>query len=236
MYKTFEAFKADYIQSVQRGNQGEVVAPETAYVIYTKTYSTPLRCLVLGRHTDEDGKTSDKHLEIGASGSYAKGSGINWFGQGSGGLKADDNSPTGVSGAADFVAQNFGVTAESQGPGDKFIGSILAAGQWDYAVNDTWVLAGVHGRLPIYCASALTRDNMISARRNALTITGREVLGLLSFGYKMVAPFPQLGIAFQCVDGGAASNASFTAYDQAGVKYGRGDAALEFFNQCGLNI
>lgn len=233
MWLTLEEFTNAYKQSKQRGVQGEEVPPETAFVIYDRTRRNPLNCLVLGRHTDENGKTSDKHLEIPASGSYAPGCGINWFGVGSGGLKADPSKPTGVSGASDHVAENFGVTAEG---GDKFIGSILAAGAWDYAVNDTWVLAGIHSGMPIYCASALTKDNLISARRNALTITGREVLGLLSFGYKMVSPFPQLGTAFQCEDMRVASQATFKAYDEAGDKYSKGDKALEFFNSCGLNL
>ena len=233
MYDNIGSFTGGYNKSKQLAVQGDAVPAGTAYIIYDKTRNNPAQCLVAGRHTDSNGNTTSNHYEIAASGAYAKGCGINWFGDG--GLQANENTPTGVSGAKDMVAQNFGVTAESSGPGDKFIGAILAAGGWNYAVNDAWVLGGVHGMLPVYCASALTKDNMISARRNALTITGREVLGLLTFGYKMVS-HAKLGMAFQCEDWRAAKAASFEQYDAAGEKYNEGKAAIEFFNSHGMNI
>jgi hypothetical protein len=126
MYNTSEQFKTGYEKSKQRGNQGGPVEPSLVYVIYTKTMLIPLRCLVLGRHTDGKGGTSDKHIKIEASGPYGAGCGIDGFGKDEGGLAADPNSPTGVSGAKDHVAENFGIVAESEGPDDKFIGSILA--------------------------------------------------------------------------------------------------------------
>ena len=210
------------------------MTPEVAYKIYTLTYDNPLRGLVMGRHTSTDGKTTPAGRDIPAANGYADGCGINWFGDG--GLKADENSPTLVSGAPDYVAQNFGVTCEVDWQGKKFSGGILGANDWDYAVNDTWVLAGVHRQMPVWCASALTKYNFISVRRNALTITGREVLGLLSFGYERVMGHPSLGVGFESSNAGLAEAADFEKYDAAAAKYVKGTDAIEYFNQCGLNI
>jgi len=235
MFDTFDKFKAAYEKSKQQGNQGGPVSPEVAYKIYTFTYNNPLRGLVMGRHTDKDGKTTPAGRDIPAAGGYREGCGINWFGDG--GLKADETSPTLVSGAPDYVAQNFGVTCEVEAfKGKAFSGGILGANEWDYAINDTWVLAGVHRKMPVWCASALTKDNLISVRRDALTITGREVLGLLMFGYKKVMGHVELGVGFECENHGLAEKADFAQYDAAGERYAKGSEAVQFFNKCGLNI
>jgi hypothetical protein len=234
MFKTLTEFTEAYGKSKQRGNQGGPVTADKAYLIYMRTYDNPLRGLVLGRHTDRDGKTTPAGRDIPASGGYRAGAGINWFGDG--GLIPDKNSPTLVAGAPDFVAQNFGVTSEVDFEGKKFTGGILGAAEWDYAVNDTWVLAGLHRKMPFWCASALTKDNLISVRRDEITITGREVLALLAFGYKKVSGHVELGVGFECENDDIAEAANFVQYDAIGERYAKGKDALEFFNKCGLGI
>jgi hypothetical protein len=192
-YTNLAEFEADYKKSAGRGKAGPGMDAKYAYIIYQKSLKPPLMCCVLGRHIDKKGG----------------GGGIEWFGGGE--LKANANSPTGVSGADDHVAENFGVVAETEGADDKFIGSILAAGGWDLVVNDTWVLAGVHGLLPFYCASLMNAANLLDDTYG-VTITGREVLGLLTFGYKFLC-HDKLGHLFEVKDKALASAATFEKYD-----------------------
>lgn len=115
----------------------------------------------------------------------------------------------------DQFEKNFGYVNDA---GD---GSILMMGgnKWNFTVNDAWLLGGVHSCLPFYAASVITKDNMLHDKY-WLSITGRELLGLASFGYQMVHDHKALGVAFVCKDSGKALAATLADYQLAvaGIK------------------
>ena len=240
---------------------------DVGWAIYSRTKANPLGLCVLGRHINEqydiqrpkrskwapaptDQIKLDKpaHLKkIGEDGlpvvdnfptteikNPESRAGIQWFGPG--GLRMDDSIATGVSGADDYVAQNFGLVAET---GDKFIGSILSASEWDLRINDCWLLGGVNGKLPFYCASKLTVDNLIDTNY-ALTITGREVAGLIKFGYRKESGSEMhtggsVGDVFVSGNHSSATGATFSKYnDLIYNKINTVGAAKLFFSSRGF--
>ncbi len=68
-------------------------------------------------------------------------------------------------------------------------GNLLEMDKWAKAVNDSWILGGVHRRAKFRLASPRTLDNLWNAGGGYLVVTAREILGLLHFGYE----FQQIG-------------------------------------------
>lgn len=86
---------------------------------------------------------------------------------------------------------------------DRKAGSILMMGSinWNFTINDCWLLGGVHAHLPFYPASPLSTVNIFNQDPNhdfTLTITGREFLGLLVGGYTLQEGNPSVGDAMIC--------------------------------------
>ena len=221
-YDTIQEFTLAYNASAGTFGGVRALGAAQAYIIYQRTKATPLGLCVLGRHINE---------------AHGGAVGIQWF---EAGLTVTGASPTGVGGTSDHVAQNFGLVAEhgndvliSDGVyGSAFIGSILAAGGWDLSVNDAWLLAGVHGFLPFYCASPMSAGNLLDAHYG-ITITGREVAGLLAFGYR-IEDNTALGEVFTCRNQPLASDASFATYNALIAGMPTMGAARAFFQQYGL--
>ncbi|WP_319525606.1 hypothetical protein [uncultured Desulfosarcina sp.] len=90
---------------------------------------------------------------------------------------------------------NFGIASQNS------TGSILqmGAGMWHLNINDAWVLGGTHSHQPFYIAFKLSYDNVFSDNnKHNLTITGRELLGLLMSGYKLETGHASLGGVMVC--------------------------------------
>lgn len=110
-------------------------------------------------------------------------------------------------GLDDIERQNFGTTNAGSG------GSVLKADDWSVPMNDSWLLGGVHAHLDFYIASPRTESNILDPQFTA-TVTGRELLGLTTFGYTL-HPNTRLGEVYVCTDQSRALAATFVAYQKA---------------------
>ncbi len=110
-------------------------------------------------------------------------------------------------GLDDVERQNFGRTNVES------VGAVLDTDSWSVAMNDSWLMGGIHAQLDIYLASPRTAANIVDPQFGA-TVTGRELLGLATFGYTL-HPNTQQGEVFVCTDASRARSASFVAYERA---------------------
>jgi hypothetical protein len=94
-------------------------------------------------------------------------------------------------------------------------GSVMNSDNWTLLMNDAWVLGGVHSHTDFYLASRRIPANIEAAVPYGITVTGRELLGLVTFGYEFVQGHPDLGEAARVANAAAANNATFDAYVQA---------------------
>lgn len=113
-------------------------------------------------------------------------------------------------GIDDVERTNFGTTTHGAGGS----GSVLYDSKWTIQMNDAWLLGGIHARLDVYMASPRTAANLLDPEFGC-TVTGREVLGLTTFGYTPRGEHPTLGEAFVCTDPARAEAATFAAYAAA---------------------
>lgn len=98
-------------------------------------------------------------------------------------------------------------------------GSILDAGLWSILANDGWLLGGIHAKTEFHFASPLRWENLWDANANRMTITARETIGILSFGFKIKRPNPKLEAVAYLEDDEAASNSSLIKYKEQILKY-----------------
>lgn len=87
---------------------------------------------------------------------------------------------------ANFRTMNEATAATGQG-------AVLDSPNWTFLVNDAWVLGGLHLGAPFYLASPRTVANLYDLDADHLTVFGRELCALTSFGYAFKSPWPQLG-------------------------------------------
>src|SRR5690242_13771350 len=71
-------------------------------------------------------------------------------------------------------------------------GSILETGSWSLLANEAWVLGGLHAETEFHFASPLRWSNLWDASRDRMTVTGRELLGIVAHGYEIRHPNPKL--------------------------------------------
>jgi hypothetical protein len=74
-------------------------------------------------------------------------------------------------------------------------------------------VGGINAKLDFYLASPRTEANFLDPQFGA-TVTGRELLGLTTFGYSL-HPNTGLGEVYVCTDQGRALTATFVAYENA---------------------
>lgn len=90
---------------------------------------------------------------------------------------------------------------------------------WSVLVNDAWVLGGIHS-LSTFCLSTPRKPGNVYNMRHGhdfyhhLTVLGRELVGLMAFGYAIRRDHPALGEVAVCVDAGLAKAATFAAYSR----------------------
>ena len=109
------------------------------------------------------------------------------------------------------VWKNFGTMNEgAQG------GSVLNSDNWTMLMNDAWLLGGLHSTNPIYLASGRTSENVKGTNpAYPMSVTGRELIGITSFGYEIVSGHPSLGEVARPVNQEAARSASLITYAEA---------------------
>ena len=114
-------------------------------------------------------------------------------------------------GLDDIERENFATTHTASAG----VGSVLKVDDrdWQASLNDSWLMGGIHALLDFYVASPRTRNNIIDPTFGA-TVTGRELLGLTTFGYS-IHPNTRLGEGYVCTDQARALGATFVAYQKA---------------------
>lgn len=110
-------------------------------------------------------------------------------------------------GLDDIERINFGTT------GDRSTGSVLWNKYWSIPLNDSWLMGGIHAGFPFYLASPREIQN-IEDKKFGFTVTGRELIGLLTFGYEL-NPNTTLGEVFECKNRPKAIAATFAKYEAA---------------------
>ena len=64
-------------------------------------------------------------------------------------------------------------------------GSILDTENWSLLANDSWLLGGIHGRTEFHFASRIISENLWDNKKQRPTVMGRELIGIVSLGYKL---------------------------------------------------
>jgi hypothetical protein len=129
------------------------------------------------------------------------------------------------------MIKNFGVVNNDKA------GSILLMGakNWNFTINDTWLIGAAHSKLPFYPASTVSRANIFDDKY-VLSITGRELFGLAMFGYRQVIPeYEALGSAFQVAHPEKAAAATLLEYQHA-MEGLTAEQAAAVFKDAGFRI
>jgi hypothetical protein len=119
-------------------------------------------------------------------------------------VPADESFPS----IDEIMRENLGVTGEDGGGG-----AILDAAHWSLLANDAWLLGGIHAQTEFHFASPLRWENLWDAARGRMTVTAREVIGIVAFGYRIRRTV--LEPVASCEDAGLARAASLPAYQAA---------------------
>jgi hypothetical protein len=90
-------------------------------------------------------------------------------------------------------------------------GNTLKMDKWTMAVNDSWVLGGVHRQANFRLVSPRVMENLWNAD-GYFVVTARELLGLLHFGYELAQVGPWQVLI--CRNKSKAMNASLLEYDR----------------------
>lgn len=75
--------------------------------------------------------------------------------------------------------KNFGIATEFSS------GSISWSNNWTLLMNDALILGGIQKNLPFYLVSKRSAENIWDSRNGRLTVTGRELIAVMTSGYKM---------------------------------------------------
>jgi len=91
-------------------------------------------------------------------------------------------------------------------------GNIQVMDKWAPAVNDCWILGGVHRHAEFELVSVRSLENLWDFRGARHVVTAREILGLLHFGYKMHKTPGQTRL--KCENPVKATEATIEEYDR----------------------
>ncbi|RDK12973.1 hypothetical protein CEJ32_20065 [Enterobacter sp. 9-2] len=89
-------------------------------------------------------------------------------------------------------------------------GNILFLDKWNMAINDAWLLSGIHRHANFRLLSPLAPQNLWNEQAQCHVVIAREILGLLHFGYRAV--WQAQGMVFTCVDTDRANKADLIRY------------------------
>lgn len=107
----------------------------------------------------------------------------------------------------EIMRENLGVMADASGA----TGAVLDAKNWSLLANDAWLLGGIHARTEFHFASPLSWENFWDGQRERMTVTAREAIGIISFGYEIARPTKLEAVAV-CRGPELASGAGLQAY------------------------
>ena len=107
------------------------------------------------------------------------------------------------------------------------IGAILDAERWSLLANDAWLLGGIHAKTEFHFASPLGWDNLWDRELERMTVTGREVLGIMTHGYQIIRPNPKLEAIATCVNIETAMTASLLTYKEQVQRHRTYDAMVK---------
>ncbi|MEP1472308.1 MAG: hypothetical protein ABJK25_15170 [Halieaceae bacterium] len=99
--------------------------------------------------------------------------------------------------------------------GAEGAGTVLDADLWSLLANDAWLLGGIHALTEFHFASPLRHENMWDTADNRMTVTGREVLGIATAGYKIERPVEWMEAVALCIDAAKVSAFSLKSYKNA---------------------
>lgn len=91
-------------------------------------------------------------------------------------------------------------------------GNIQVMDKWSPAVNDCWILGGIHRRADFQIVSERVLKNLWEFKEGRQSVTTRELLGLIHFGYKLKQDGKKN--RYICVDQGAARGSTLQEYDR----------------------
>ena len=113
----------------------------------------------------------------------------------------------------EIMRENLTVMDESaEGTGT---GTILDARLWSLLANDAWLLGGIHAQTEFHFASPLRHENMWDSGVDRMTVTGREVLGIATAGYKIERPIEWMEAIALCKDPEKMRGFSLVSYKKA---------------------
>jgi hypothetical protein len=190
MYDSFEAFSADALACGSAHYPDASLDPrmiEAAYRIYRNAAGGTKLANLEGAAVDF-GVTIVGRLARRADGRW---------------VPADESFPS----IDEIMRENLGELGEDGS------GAILDAAHWSLLANDAWLLGGMHARTEFHFASPLRWENLWDEARGRMTVTAREVIGIVTFGYRIEQT--PLEPAAACVDAARAVAASLPAYRRA---------------------
>ena len=114
-------------------------------------------------------------------------------------------------------------------------GSLLDMTAWSLTVNDSWVLGGIHAGLPFHAASPLTKANLLDAS-HVLTVTGRELLAMSIYGYKVRQGHAALEMVMVCTDRARARGGSLVEIQASVAGCTKAAHVLEYYAKAGLKL
>ncbi|MDB9454021.1 hypothetical protein [Dolichospermum circinale] len=118
----------------------------------------------------------------------------------------------------------------------KESGCILNSENWTLIANDAWVIGGIHANTDFHFASPLRWSNLWNNDRKRMSITAREIIGITSFGYKIIKPNPKLEAVALCVDNKKAMSASLVKYKEKVEIFQEYKALQVFFKSLPSNV
>ena len=107
----------------------------------------------------------------------------------------------------EIMRENLGVMTDASGTA----GAVLDAKNWSLLANDAWLLGGIHARTEFHFASPLSWENFWDGQSERMTVTAREAIGIMSFGYEIVRPGKLEAVAV-CRDAKLAAGALLQTY------------------------
>lgn len=201
MYESIDVFAADAL-ACGAGYYAEASLERSGIELAYRIYRNAAGGTKL---TDLDGGTEDFGVTIVGRLARRAEDG-NW-------VPADEGFPS----IDEIMRQNLGVLGEQDGDG-----AILDAAHWSLLANDAWLLGGIHAQTEFHFASPLRWENLWDEERGWMTVTARELIGIVAFGYRIrMTALEPVGV---CVDAARARAASLPAYRDAVSRYSARDA------------
>ncbi|QFT54397.1 hypothetical protein [Microbulbifer sp. THAF38] len=127
-------------------------------------------------------------------------------------------------------------------------GSVLRTNTWSIILNDSWILGAVHAKAEVELVSRPISSTIANQNYKSgdpldriFRVTGRELIGLKSFGYSVVqgpliykSHTAKVINMMSCIDHRLAESATFSKYKetiirQAGIMAYKGIAAVNSF-------